>query len=110
VVPENSIGLKPDHFVGISTSRANLQTEIRALRPRSLCFSYLLRNPQRFIDRNRTSLDALGQHFSIDEFHHEERALARFFESEYGGNVGMIQGRQHAGFALESGDTFGIVC
>ncbi len=72
-------------------------------------FADLLRNPERFIDRNRPSLDALGQRFSIDEFHHQELASAGFFQSVDGRNVGMIQRCQHARFALESRHAFAIV-
>src|SRR5262249_31632020 len=73
------------------------------------CLAYLLSNLQRFIYRDRSSFDALGQRFSTNEFHHEELPVARFFQSMYGGDSRMIQRRQHAGFTLESRNTLGIV-
>ena len=45
------------------------------------CFADLLRNLQRFIDRNRPALDAFRQRFSFDKFHHQELAFAGFFQS-----------------------------
>ena len=63
---------------------------------------HLRGNPQRFINRDRTSLDALGQRLSRHEFHHQKAISRRLLESVDGRNVGMIQRRQHARFALES--------
>jgi hypothetical protein len=58
---------------------------------------------------NWTSLDTFGQRFSADEFHCEELPSARFVDAVNGGDVGMIQGRQNAGFALEPRHAVAIV-
>ena len=74
------------------------------------CFADLLRNLERFIDRQRTSRSmTVGQRFSLDEFHDEELPFAGFFQSVNGCDVGVIQRRQHARFALESRHAFAVV-
>ena len=73
------------------------------------CFRNLFRDGQCLIDRNRPSLDALGQRLSRHEFHHQELPSAGFFDAVDRRDVGMIQRRQHAGFALESRRSVRIV-
>ena len=61
----------------------------------------LLRDGQRLIERNRPASDPLRQIVALDEFHHERGEAHAFFEPVDGGDVGMIQGREHFGFALK---------
>ena len=69
----------------------------------------LFGDTERFVHRNRTSLDALGQRLSGDEFHDEELPPAEFLQAMNGCDIGMIQGRQHARFTLESRHAFVVV-
>ena len=71
---------------------------VRRFQRFAICFAI----PKRFIDRNRPALDAFGQRFSADEFHHQKLPSAGFFHSVNRRDVRMIQRRQHAGFTLES--------
>ena len=54
------------------------------------CLGDLLCDTERFVHRNRTALDAFGQGFSANEFHHKELPLGGLFESVYRRDVGMI--------------------
>src|SRR5262245_54258218 len=72
-------------------------------------FRNLSRNLERLINRYRSTLDALGQRFSTDEFHYEEVLTGRLLESVDRRNVRMIQRCQHSRFAFESSDPFGVV-
>ena len=62
----------------------------------------LLRDRQRFVDRDRATRDALGQVLALDQFHHERGDAAAFFEAVDGGDVRMVERGEHLGFALKS--------
>ena len=66
-------------------------------------------NGERFGERDRAPPNPLLQGLAGHELHHQEVAAVRFLDAVDGGNVWMIQGRQHARFALEPGDAIGVV-
>jgi hypothetical protein len=66
----------------------------------------LSRDRQRFIDRNGTTRDALGEIVALDELHHQRRA----FNAIDVRDVRVIQGRQHFGFTAESRQPLIIIC
>jgi len=72
-------------------------------------FGNLLRDHQRFINRDRAMFESSLQRFAFDQFHHQEHASAGLFDAVDRGNAGIVQRRQHARLALESRCTFGIV-
>ena len=69
----------------------------------------LLRDRQRFVERNRAARDALREVLALDEFHHERRDAAALFEAVDTGDVGMIQRRERLRFARESRQAIGVV-
>ena len=81
--------------------------------------SFLVRCLQRFSDLdgdgqsivrgNSAKLDFLRQRFSRNQLHHEKVAGVDFLYAVYCGDIRVIQRSQHAGFTLESRNTFGIV-
>ena len=68
----------------------------------------LLRDGQRFVERNRAARDALREIVALDELHHERGDAAAFFEAVDRGDVRMIQRGEHFRFALEAREPIGI--
>ena len=68
----------------------------------------LLGDGQRFIETNGAARDALRQILAFDEFHHQRDHVARAFNAVDGGDVGMIQRREHFRFALKTREPIGI--
>ena len=68
----------------------------------------LLGDGQRLIERNGAARDALRQILAFDEFHHQRGHVAAIFNAVDGGDVGMIQRREHFRFALKTREPIGI--
>ena len=68
----------------------------------------LLRDRQRFVDRNRAARDALRQIVALDQFHHEGVHAAGFLEPVDRGDVRMIQRRERLRLAFEARQAFGV--
>ena len=66
-------------------------------------------NLQRLLDRQRAFGNALGQRLARNQFHHQIIHAAGLLEAMDRRDVGMIQCRQHARFALKAGQPLGIV-
>src|SRR5262245_14990976 len=58
-------------------------------------------NRERLLERNGTASDSLREVFTLDQLHHERRETVALLETVDGGDVRMIQRRQHFGFALK---------
>ena len=69
----------------------------------------LLRDGQRFVERDRAARDPLRQIVALDQFHHEGGHAPAFFEAVDGGDVRMIQRGQRLRFARESRQAIRIV-
>ena len=54
------------------------------------------------------ALQVFVQRVAFDQLHHQRQHAALFLEAEERGDVGMVEGGQDAGFALEPCDAFGI--
>src|ERR1041385_5302596 len=65
---------------------------------------------QSLVDSNRTSRDPIGQRRTFNQFHRQRHKAVRLFESKNGSDVWMIQRCQHLGFALEPGESIGVLC
>jgi hypothetical protein len=57
---------------------------------------------ERFIDRNRATLNTVRDRFPFDQFHDEESCVVRFLQIVNGGDVRVVEGCQHFRFPLES--------
>ena len=68
----------------------------------------LLGNGQRFVDRDGTVRDTLGEIVTLDEFHHEGVYATGLLEPVDRRDVGMIQRRERLRLALETRQAFGI--
>ena len=62
----------------------------------------LLRDRQRFVERDRAARDPLRQILALDEFHHERVHAAGLLEPVDRRDVGMIQRRERLRLALET--------
>ena len=67
----------------------------------------LARDRQRFVDRKRPRRFA-GRVLAFDELHDERERTAALLSAVDLRDVGMIEGRERAGFAIEAGDALGI--
>ncbi len=65
-------------------------------------FRDLLRDRERLVDRSRTACDALRKIVALDQLHHQGGEVRGLFESVNRGDVQMVEGREHFGFALEA--------
>ena len=70
----------------------------------AICFAM----GKRLVERHRAARDALRQIVALDEFHHERGHAPAFFEAVDGGDVRMIQRREHFRFALKAREPIGI--
>ncbi len=68
----------------------------------------LLRDRQRFVDRDRPARDSLREVFALDQFHHESVGSVGLFQTVNGRNVLMVQGGEDFRFPLESGHSFRV--
>ena len=66
--------------------------------------SDLRRDPQRLVERDRTLGDAVGQRRSLDQLQHECRRAVALLEPVDRRDVGMVQGGERPGLALEADD------
>jgi hypothetical protein len=69
----------------------------------------LSRDRKRLIERQRPVPNAIGELVAIDELHHQGDCAARLLETVNLSDVRMIERRQRAGFAFETGEALGIV-
>ncbi len=65
------------------------------------CLGNLLRNRQRFVDRDRAFRDPLREVVTLDQFHHQRGDATAFFEAVDVGDVRVIQRGERFGFAGE---------
>ena len=72
-------------------------------------FRDLLRDRQRFIERDWTLRDAIRERRPLNQFHHERRRAFGAFQAVDGRDMRMIERRQHFGFALEAREPFRII-
>ena len=72
-------------------------------------FEDLIRDRNRFIERNRSAPDVFSQRFSRDKLHDQELPTGGFLDAVNGCDVGMIQRCQNARFALETFCSFGVM-
>jgi len=70
---------------------------------------HLSEEGQRLIEGNRPSRDSFGQSLAFDELHDEKVRARGLLESMEGRDVRMVQRREKARLALESGKTLGVV-
>ena len=68
----------------------------------------LLRDRQRFVERDRPARDALREILTLDELHHERADAAGFFEAVNVRNRWMVQRRERLRLACEPGESFGV--
>ena len=64
---------------------------------------------QRFAQRHRASEEALLQRLAFDELENQERSVLSLDNVEERADVGMVDLRDEPRFALEAGETIGIV-
>jgi len=69
----------------------------------------LRREGQRLIGRDRPARDAPRQVFSLDQFHHQGRDAAAFFQPVDTGDVRVVQGRENLRLARESRQAVGVM-
>ncbi len=62
---------------------------------------HLPRDGERFLDRNRSFSDALGERRTFDELENERLHAVRFFQTVNARDVRMVQRREELGLALE---------
>ena len=68
----------------------------------------LTRDRERVVERQRTLGDLFRQRLALDELEHQRGAAIHVLEAVNRADVGMIQRRQHARFALEAREAFWI--
>ena len=68
----------------------------------------LLRDWQRFVERDRAARDPLRQILALDQFHHEGVQAGRFLDRIDRRDVRMIQRRERLRLALEPRHAFGV--
>ena len=68
----------------------------------------LARDLERLVDGHGTLRDPLRESLAFDELQHEPAHAARLLEPVNVRDVGMIEGGQHLGLALEAREPFGI--
>ena len=67
------------------------------------------RDRESFVDRDRSSRDALGERLSLDELEHEVVRVAGLLESVNGRDVRMVQRRQDFGLTSEPRQAFFVL-
>ena len=55
------------------------------------CFADALHDGERFINRNGSSLNTVGQGFTFHQFEHQEAQVIHFFKVVNGSDVRMVQ-------------------
>ena len=68
----------------------------------------LPRDRRRFVDRNRSVFEPIGERRSVDELEHEGLHVVRLFEAVNRGDVRMVERREQLRFTLEAGEAIGI--
>ena len=69
----------------------------------------LLRDRQRFVERDRAARDSLREILALDQFHDERAHTAGFFEAVDVRDVRMVQRGERLRFACEPREPIGIV-
>ena len=72
-------------------------------------FGDLLGNRQHFVQRHRPPADPLSQRRPLDQFHDQSANAVALFQSVNGGDVRMVQRREHLRLALEARHALGVV-
>jgi hypothetical protein len=62
----------------------------------------------RLIDGNRASFDAISECWPFHQLHYQSASAPGIFQSVDRGDIGMIEGGEDLGFALETRHAFGI--
>jgi hypothetical protein len=62
----------------------------------------LPRNRQSLVEWNRPGAKAVGQGWTLGQFHHEGIGQSRLFDSIDGSDIGVIERREKFRFALEA--------
>ena len=63
---------------------------------------------QRLLEWDRAALDAIGECCALDHLHGQEVRRLGLLEAVDGGDVGVVERRQHPRFALEASQSFGV--
>jgi hypothetical protein len=66
------------------------------------------RDCQRFLERHCTPGDPLSQGLAVHQLHHQETSAVVLLQAVDSGNVGVVEGGEEAGFALEPGEALGV--
>ena len=69
---------------------------------------HLLRDRQRFNDRDRRARDPIGERRALDQFHDQGSYAAGVFEAVDLRDVRMIERGEHLRFTTEAGEAIGI--
>jgi len=72
------------------------------------CLSDLPRDRQRFVERDRSLRDPIGQRRAFHQLQHQRAHAVGVFEVVDAANVRMIQRGQRPCFALEARDPLGV--
>ena len=72
-------------------------------------FGDLLRDWQRFVEGDGALRHSVLQRRAFDEFQDQRRCITRTFQAVDVGNVGVVQGREDFGLALEPGEALRVV-
>ena len=72
-------------------------------------FRDLSRNWQRFVDRDPSLRNPVGECGTSNQFQYQRPHATRVFEAVDRGDVRMIEGRQEFGFPLESAESIGVL-
>ena len=71
-------------------------------------FGDLLRDGQRFIERNRPLRDPVGERRPLDQLHHQRGLAVAAFKAVDGRDVRMVQRGEDFRFALEPGQPLAV--
>ena len=61
-----------------------------------------------FLERKRSFLETVGECVAGDELEHQEGNVAGPLQAVDGGDIGVIQRGEHAGFAFKAGEVVGV--
>ena len=73
-------------------------------------FRNLLRNRQRFVERERTLRNAIGERRPFDQLQHQRADAVGFLNAVDGSDVGMIQRSEDVSLAFESREPIRVEC
>jgi hypothetical protein len=73
-------------------------------------FRDLLRDRECFVEGDRAARNPLREVLALDEFHHERGDASTLLEAVDGGDVRIVQGREHFRFALKTREPIVVRC